>query len=83
MGDLVETKKSVTRYCRTHDEFLRSKEYKLLDTAIKHYEGFDVESFGSTMVQFAEISQIKSKNTMIDSIKKRLDQEQGHQDDLT
>jgi len=61
LDDVVETKKSITKYAKMLDDFKRSREYKLFDSIIHFYEKFDAENFQKSMTEFCQISTMKKK----------------------
>lgn len=72
LGDIVETKKAVTRYCRMLEEFYRAKEYKSIEEAIRYYENFDADQFQKAIEAFTSVSIIKTKAALIKNIVEKM-----------
>jgi len=83
LGDIVETKKSLLRYCDMKSDFMKTREYTMLDTCITACENFDADSFSAAVTEFDSIQPLQRwQTTVLLAIRDRLEKE-NLEDDLT
>jgi len=79
-GDLVETKKALSRYPGIDPTFASSREYKFLIAITESYENRDEESFDNAVEEFTTITPFDAWKTTIlstiqDKVKKNEDED--------
>jgi len=83
LGDVVETKKSLNRYCDMKSDFVKSREYTCLSGLIDGCEQFDADAFASAVTEFDSIQPLQRwQTTLLLAIKDKLERE-NLEDDLT
>jgi len=78
--DIVDIKKTLTKYCSMKDDFVKSNEYKILDDLIFAYENMNADKF----TEIIDNSNYKFQNwevKILDNIKNKMDKEM--EDDFT
>jgi len=83
LGDIVETKKSLSRYCEMKSDFVKSREFAMLDACLSACENFDSEKFSAAVTEFDSIQPLQRwQTTVLLAIRDRLEKE-NLEDDLT
>jgi len=83
LGDTVETKKSLFRYCDMKADFMKSREYTCISALIDACEHFDDDAFGAAVSEFDSIQPLQRwQTTLLLAVKDKL-QTQNLEDDLT
>jgi alpha-soluble NSF attachment protein len=83
LGDTVETKKSLFRYCDMKADFMKSREYTCISALIEACEKMDDDQFGAAVTEFDSIQPLQRwQTTLLLAIKDKL-QNDNPDDDLT
>jgi len=83
LGDLVETRKCLSRYCEMRSDFVKSREYKFLMDAVTACDEFDAEKFSAAVTEFDSVQQLQRwQTTLLLAIRDRQEKE-NLEDDLT
>jgi len=84
LGDIVECKKSLTRYTQMLNTFIKSREYTMLDATIIAYESTDSEAFSNAVTEFDSIQPLQRWQTAILlAIKDKIEKEANAEEDMT
>jgi len=83
LGDIVETKKSISRYCDIKSDFIKQREYTFLMAAVEACEKFDEEAFRAAVTEFDSVQPLQRwQSTVLLAICTRIEDAQN-EDDLT
>lgn len=82
-GDIVGTKKAISKYCTISSEFMSSREYTLLMGITEAIENFDLDAFLGAVQEFDSITKLDPwKTSVIVELQQKLEKEDDD-DNLT
>lgn len=83
VGDLVACKKALDQYVSWQPEFVKTREYVLVDSLVTACENYDSDAFSEAVTEYDSLKQLLPWQTSIlYSVQEKLEAEDD-QDDLT
>jgi len=83
LGDLVECKKTLTRYCSMKNDFHKTREYTMLDACIEACEKFNPGDFSNAVTEFDSLQPLQRwQTTVLLAVKDRIEKEVNQEEDL-
>lgn len=77
IGDIVACKKSIDVYITLKSDFIKSQEYKFIDSLIYYYEHYDYENFRYTILDYDKQITSKDISDLLTTISDKLIQSEG------
>ena len=83
LGDIVACKKALDNYVSWQPEFVKTREYTLIDSLVVACEKYDGEMFSDAVTEYDSLKQLAPwQTTILLGVKEKLDADED-QDDLT
>jgi len=80
-GDVVGTKKALSRYCSMSPEFMSSREYTLLSGVTDAMENFDLDAFTGAVQEFDSITPLDAwKTNILVDLREKLEKAENDED---
>jgi len=83
IGDLVACKKALDTYVSWQPEFVKSREFILIDSLVIACEKYDSDAFSDAVTEYDSLKQLQPwQTTILLAVKEKLEAD-GEEDDLT
>jgi len=84
LGDLVDCRKSLGRYLDLKNDFIKTREYTMLEGTLTAFENFDADQYSAAVTEFDSVQPLQRwQTTVLLAIKDRIEKEANQEEDLT